>query len=117
MGQGPRENDGLGSTQAAEEVDLQDRFYDLDFSVRKSRRYHERLCAFYGGWRDWVKIITIFAGSGLFLLVLGDKKHAAEFLAAFVALWAVVDYLVAPDKKAERKIFFENACRVLKLKF
>jgi hypothetical protein len=77
-------------------------FLDLDFAVRRSRRYHEKLCAFYGGWRDAVKIVTVIAGSGLFLLVLGEHKLAAELLAGFVALWAMVDYLVAPDKKAEK---------------
>ncbi|MGB9368461.1 MAG: hypothetical protein WCE79_20865 [Xanthobacteraceae bacterium] len=104
MGQADRQNDGLGPAApgAAEAQELKDRFYDLDFSVQKSRRYHERFCAFYGGWRDWVKIITVVAGSGLFLFVLGGWKHTSEGLAAFVALWAMIDYLVAPDKKAEK---------------
>lgn len=104
MGQGKHENDGLGSAppDAAEAEDLGWRFYDLDFSVRKSRRYHEKLCAFYGVWRDWVKIVTVLAGCGAFFLIFADAKHAAEVFTAFVAAWAAVDYMVAPDKKAEK---------------
>jgi hypothetical protein len=104
--QGTSQDNGLGSSSAdtaeAKDVDLQDRYYDLDFSVRKSRRYHEKLCAFYGVWRDWVKIVTVLAGSGAFFLIFADAKHAAEILAAFVAAWAAIDYMVAPDKKAEK---------------
>jgi len=92
---------GLGQAAPAEER-LKWDIYDLDFSVRKSRRYHERLCGFYGVWRDWVKIVTVVAGSGLFFLVFAGAKSAAEILAGFVALWAAVDYMVAPDKKAEK---------------
>jgi len=91
----------LGPTETAEEA-LEGEIYDLAFAVHKSRRYHEKLCAFYGGWRDWVKIVTVVTGSGLFLLLLADWKHTAEIVSAFVALWAMLDYLVAPDKKAER---------------
>lgn len=75
--------------------------FDLDFSVRKSRRYHEKLAAFYGYWRDWVKIVTIVSGSGLFFLLMGHAKEGAEILAAFVAAWAMLDYMVGPDKKAD----------------
>lgn len=93
--------DGLGQTEAAQER-LKWDIYDLDFSVRKTRRYHEKLCSFYGVWRDWVKIVTIVSGSGLFFLLFAGAKHGAEFLAAFVAVWAAVDYMVGPDKKAEK---------------
>jgi hypothetical protein len=91
----------LGQTQTAREG-LKWEFYDLDFSVRKSRRYHEKLCSFYGVWRDWVKIVTVVTGSGLFFLLTADAKHGAEWLAAFVAAWAAVDYMVSPDRKADQ---------------
>ncbi len=97
-------DDGLGSAQAeaSEEVtELEWEFYDLSFSVNKSRRYHERMCAFFGSWRDWMRIITAVAGSGAFLLVTAKVQGWAELLSAFVALWAVIDIIVAPDKKAE----------------
>src|SRR5688572_24716946 len=118
-GQEYHEDNGLGSPAptGAEAEDLKWRFYDLDFSVRKSRRYHEKFCAFYGWWRDAVKVVTVIAGSGLFLLLIGDWKHTAEWLAAFVALWAMLDYLATPDKKAEKhcelnKRFIELGIRV-----
>jgi hypothetical protein len=91
----------LGQAETAEET-LEGQIYDLSFGVHKSRRYHEKLCAFYSGWRDWVKIVTVVTGSGLFLLLISDWQHVAEFVSAFIALWAMLDYLVAPDKKAER---------------
>lgn len=91
----------LGSTETAEET-LEGQIYDLSFGVHKSRRYHEKLCAFYSGWRDWVKIVTVVTGSGLFLLLVTDRYRVAEFVSAFVALWAMLDYLAAPDKKAEK---------------
>jgi hypothetical protein len=101
-GQNPQ-SDGLGQAQAAEERErLNWDFYDLDFSVRKSRRYHEKLSAFYGLWRDWVKIVTIVSGSGLFFLLMAQAKGVAEILAGFVAVWAALDYIVSPDKKAEQ---------------
>jgi hypothetical protein len=78
-------------------------FYDLDFSVQKSRRYHEKLCAFYGVWRDWIKIVSVIAGSGIFVLLLvASASHFAEVVAAFVALWAILDYVIEPAKKAEK---------------
>jgi hypothetical protein len=98
---------GLGQAQTAEEG-LKWKFYDLNFSVSRSRRYHEKLCAFYGGWRDAVKIVTVIAGSGLFLLVLAEHKLAAELLAGFVALWAMIDYLVGPDKKPRNTAIFAS---------
>jgi len=100
-GQEPR-NDGLGQAATAEEEGLKWAFYDLDFSVRKSLRYHEKLCAFYGVWRDWIKIVSVVAGSGVFLLLLASATHFAEVFAGFVALWAILDYIIQPDKKAEK---------------
>lgn len=98
---------GLGSSEASStssssEEGLKWAFYDLDFSVHKSRRYHDKLRAFYGVWRDAVKIVTIISGSGLWFLLFAGAPHLAEWLAAFVAVWAVIDYMVAPDRKADQ---------------
>jgi hypothetical protein len=93
----------LGPTEtSAAEKELKGQIYDLSFSVHKSRRYHEKLFAFYGAWRDWMKIVTVIAGSGAFFLLTADSKVAAEFMTAFVALWAVLDIVIKPDKKAEK---------------
>jgi len=89
---------GLGPAPSAEER-LAGEFYDLDFSVHRSRRYHEKLARFYASWRDRFRIVTACAGSGAFLLIVRDFQVAAEFVTAFVALWAVVDIIVGPDKK------------------
>jgi hypothetical protein len=99
---GTDQNNGLGQAEAAQEGLTWD-FYDLDFSVQRSRRYHEKLCAFYGVWRDWIKIVSVIAGSGIFVLLLVAKaSHFAEVVAAFVALWAILDYVIEPAKKAEK---------------
>lgn len=60
------------------------------------------ICAFYGVWRDWIKIVSVVAGSGVFLLLLASATHFAEVFAGFVALWAILDYIIQPDKKAEK---------------
>ena len=105
--------DGLGQAEAAQEG-LKWQFYDLDFSVHKSLRYHEKLCAFYGVWRDWIKIVSVVAGSGVFLLLLAQAQRFAEVFAGFVALWAILDYIIQPDKKAEKhcelRDLFQRSC-------
>jgi len=102
------EHDGLGQAETnpdaaeAEEQALTGEFYDLGFSICRSRRYHERLAHFYAYWRDANRIATVVAGSGLFVLIsIGYGQFAAYVSAAF-ALWAMIDFLVTPDKKAER---------------
>lgn len=104
--EGACQHDGLGPSQAASrsheaaEGELADGFYDLDFGVHRSRRYHEKLVDFYGRWRDAIRIITAVSGSGAFVFVVADSP-LGKYLAGFVALWAVLDIIVAPDKKSE----------------
>jgi hypothetical protein len=105
LGQGQgQQSDGLG--QAEEERRrrrrLRREWDDLDFAVQRSRRYHEKFYGFYGTARDLIKVATAISGSGLFFLLLADVKLIPEVLAGFVAVWAVIDYLLAPDKKAEK---------------
>jgi hypothetical protein len=45
--------------------------------------------------------VTAIAGSGAFLLVVSDVGWFGEGLTGFVALWAVLDIIVSPDKKAD----------------
>lgn len=97
--------DGLGSTKttvdhSAEAQEIIGEFHDLDFAVHRSRRYHDKLAAFYGAWRDWARIVTALAGSGAFVLVVADTV-VGKWLAGFVALWAVLDIIAMPDKKAQ----------------
>lgn len=94
-----REDDGLGSSTPPAEEGLNDRFYDLEFSVQRSRRYHEKLTGFYGKWRDRIRIVTAIAGSGAFLIVVAKHQTAAEWITGFIALWAVLDIIIMPDKK------------------
>lgn len=103
-GRQDQQGDGLGQASAAaeEERRLKKEFYDLDFSVRRSIRYHDKLCGFYGVWRDWIKIVSVVAGSGVFLLLLASATHFAAIFSAVVALWAILDYVIKPDKKAEK---------------
>src|SRR5579872_5692639 len=112
-----RENDGLGSAASSAKEELNHLFYDLDFSVHKSRRYHEKLTAFYGKWRDRIRIVTAIAGSGAFLIVVAKHQAAAEWITGFVALWAVLDIIIMPDKKHDLhnelcKRFISLAARV-----
>jgi hypothetical protein len=106
MEKGTRErqsDDGLGQsgTSTTEEA-LKYKFDSLSFAVQKSRRYHEMLSSFYSVWRDRMKIITAAAGSGAFLIVTAKHQHAAEIVSAFIALWATLDIIISPDKKADR---------------
>jgi hypothetical protein len=114
---GDSSDDGLGpaSTAAAEEIIWN--FYDLDLAVQRSRRYHEKLAEFYARWRDRIRVVTAIAASGAFLVVVADIKIIEELVTAFVALWAVLDIIMAPDKKSERhavlqKRFTELAGRI-----
>jgi hypothetical protein len=88
----------LGQAPPAEEA-LNWDFYDLDFSVHKSRRYHEKLSAFYAAWRDRMRITTAIAGSAAFFIVVAHEQTAAEVITAFIGLWAILDIIVMPDKK------------------
>jgi hypothetical protein len=93
-----KQDDRLGQADAAqEEIELE--FYHLDFAVQKCRRYHEKLSGFYGKWRDRMRVVTAVAGSGAFLIVVAQYQHAAEWITAFIALWAVLDIIIMPDKK------------------
>ncbi len=92
---------GLGQADKAKE-DLEQEFFSLDFSVHKSRRYHEKLAAFYGSWRDRMRVVTAIAGSGAFFIVVSGWQHTAEVITAFVALWALLDIIVMPDKKHDK---------------
>lgn len=81
--------------------ELRDHIQDLSFGVNKSRRYHEFLCSFYTRWRDAMKVVTVISGSGAFFLITQGHKELAELVSAFVATWAILDVIFAPDKKAD----------------
>ncbi|HEY8335302.1 MAG TPA: hypothetical protein VIQ05_16030 [Tardiphaga sp.] len=74
-------------------------FEDLDFAIHRSRRYHEKLAAFFAAWRDRMRVVTAVAGSAAFFVVVGKYQHAAEVLTAFIGLWAILDIIIMPDKK------------------
>ena len=64
-----------------------------------------------------MKIFTAILGSGAFVLVTAKIEVWASVISAFVALWAVLDIIVSPDKKSDlHKIlceqFVELACRI-----
>jgi len=112
-----REDDRLGSATTSAEEELSNLFYDLDFSVHKSRRYHEKLAGFYGKWRDRIRIVTAIAGSGAFLIVVAKHQNAAEWITGFIALWAVLDIIIMPDKKHDLhnelcKLFISLAAKI-----
>lgn len=92
----------MGQTEAANQEELKWQIYDLSFSVHKSRRYHEKLCAFYSRWRDLMKVVTVFSGSGAFFLIFAGADKLAGTLSAFIALWAILDIVIGPDKLAEK---------------
>lgn len=92
----------MGQTATAEgrdEEELKWQFYDLDFSIQRSRRYHEKLAAFFASWRNRFRIVTVLAGSGAFFAVVGKYQHAAELITAFIGLWAILDIIFMPDKQ------------------
>lgn len=69
--------------------------------MHKSRRYHEKLSAFFARWRDRSRILTVVFGSGAFLIVANGLGQIAVVASAVVALWAILDLVLMPDKKAE----------------
>lgn len=48
-----------------------------------------------------MKIATAIAGSGAFLLISSGWQDVATVVVAFIALWAVIDIIFAPDKKSD----------------
>src|SRR6266851_5988928 len=96
-----KQDDGLGQAAATAAEEMMLEYHHLNFAVQKSRRYHEKLSGFYGKWRDRMRVVTAVAGSGAFLIVVASSQHAAEWITAFVALWAVLDIIIMPDKKHE----------------
>jgi hypothetical protein len=105
MGRQVEPSDRLGPAEAGQEKGrewLEGEFYDLDFSIQRSRRYHEKLSSFYGAWRDRMRVVTAIAGSGAFFVVVAKYQHTAEIVTAFVGLWAVLDIILMPDKKHDR---------------
>ncbi|GHE69980.1 hypothetical protein GCM10019059_32170 [Camelimonas fluminis] len=102
------EHDGLGQAETnpdaaeAEEQALTGEFNNLGISICKSRRYHEKLAHFYSYWRDTNRIAAVVAGSSLFVLIFSGLDKFAGTVSAIFALWAMIDFIVSPDKKAER---------------
>jgi hypothetical protein len=91
----------LGQTATAEKIRIDGDLEFLSFGIQKSRRYHERLCAFYQGWRDAMKIVAVISGSGAFFLIFSGQEHVAGIISAFVAMWAILDIIAGPDKKSD----------------
>jgi hypothetical protein len=96
-------NNRLGPTSSgSEEESIDDGFFDLSFSVHKSRRYHEYMCAFYTRLRNLGKIFTVIAGSGLFILLTQNFQILGAAIAAMLGLWGMIDIILAPDKLADQ---------------
>lgn len=90
----------MGPTETTQE-ELNGRWNDLGFAVHRTRRYHEMMTAFYARWRDSMKIVTVIAGSGAFFLIFSGAEAVAGAISAFIAMWAVLDIITAPDQKAK----------------
>ncbi|WP_152048896.1 hypothetical protein [Aureimonas psammosilenae] len=76
--------------------------YQVSFAIAKSRRYHEKMSAFYGSWTDYVAVVNALVSVGAVIALLGGKdSHLAQVLVAAVAVASTVTATLKPAKKAK----------------
>ncbi|HEV2602503.1 MAG TPA: hypothetical protein VGU24_02465 [Microvirga sp.] len=49
-----------------------------------------------------MKVVTVISGSGAFFLLSAGAETWATAFSAFVAMWAILDIVISPDKKSEK---------------
>lgn len=47
-----------------------------------------------------MRVVTVISGSGAFFVVFADLRIGV-YLTGFIAVWAVLDFVLTPDKKAD----------------
>ena len=85
-----------------------DGYYDVCFSVEKSRRYHAKMQAFYDWSYNLTRAATALTGTASFFVLLAKGTEIAKYLTAVVAAAAGLDSVFRFNRKARTH---EALCR------
>ncbi|MEC5293453.1 MULTISPECIES: hypothetical protein [unclassified Aurantimonas] len=77
-----------------------DDYFDADFSVHKSRRYHAKFRAFYLALSNGTKVASAVSSTSAFAFLLSGKPEVATWLAAVVGIVSTFDLVLQFDAKA-----------------
>ena len=76
-----------------------DDYFDADFSVQKSRRYHAKLRAFYLALSNGTKVASAVSATSAFAFLLSGKPEIATWLAAVIGIVSTFDLVLQFDAK------------------
>ena len=77
-----------------------DEYHDVCFAVRKSRRYHAKMNAFYDWCHHLSRAATALTGTASFFVLLAKGMGIATYLTAVVAAAASIDSVFRFERKA-----------------
>jgi hypothetical protein len=101
-----------GRERTSEEITmdtLEQRWYELDFSVSRSLRYHAKRRRFFETWLQIIRVITAFAGAGTVATLFGDKASGTTAIfGAVVAAAAAIDLVF---EFARRSMIYDHLYR------
>ncbi|MCK1693844.1 hypothetical protein [Bradyrhizobium sp. 144] len=78
----------------------EDGYYDVCFSVEKSRRYHAKMQAYYDWCYNLTRAATALTGTASFFTLLAGGTEIAKYLTAIVAAAASLDSVFRFNRKA-----------------
>lgn len=85
-----------------------DGYYDVCFSIEKSRRYHQKMQAFYDWIYNLTRAATALTGTASFFVLLAKGTEIAKYLTGIVAIAATLDSIFRFNRKARAH---EALCR------
>ncbi len=87
--------------------DLEDRWHNLLFGVRRSIRYHQRRRAFFDRLDQLSNMLSVILGSTAIYGVLGDDaKDVALIASALVTVMASINLVIGSTKRAREHADF-----------
>jgi hypothetical protein len=93
---GPEDSTACTATASAEEIEVNPRFYKVDFQVHVSMRYHQARRAWWTGLNRMSSIAAALAGSAAVITVWGSGSpywaYVAAISGAFAALNAALGF-------------------------
>ena len=93
------EQDSSDRKQRQEEINV----YDLEFSIRKSVRYHAKRRRHFEILHHWSVVLTSIAGTSAVTALLGDLNTFALVLTSASAIISITDSIV--DFSGKQKIY------------
>src|SRR5713226_3505669 len=80
---------------------LDDRWYGVLFSIRRSIRYHMRRVRFFDHLNLWATALSLLFGSATILALMGGKDSRwAVLAAALVTIFSVLNLLMGSTRRA-----------------